>query len=150
MAGDLETYFAGSTLSRDLLDLIKGDRLGEGSARQVFRYALHDDLVVKFETGAASFQNAVEWELWGWAKDTPMERWLAPCRRISACGTILIQDRCEPLPKRLIPKKLPAFLNDTKVENFGVLKGRVVCCDYGIAIAAIRRSSRRMVKASWT
>lgn len=144
-----ESFFTGSVLSRDLFGLVAGDKLGEGMARQVHEYALDSKLVVKFETGARSFQNAAEWEFWTWVRGTDLERWFAPCRYVSACGCILIQDRCEPLPVRRRPKMLPAFMTDVHPDNFGVLGGRVVCFDYGFGLSVIRRTSRRMVKARW-
>jgi hypothetical protein len=62
---------------------------------------------------------------------------------------MLIQRYCEPLREVELPKLLPDFLCDLKRENFGMFDGRVVCCDYGTAHSAIRRTSRKLVKAEW-
>jgi hypothetical protein len=149
MANDAAAFFAGSTLSRDLFDLVTGEKLGEGTARQVFAYAMDEKLAIKFEGGRGSFQNVSEWELWSWVGGTKMAKWFAPCRHISACGTILLQDRCEPIQLKQLPKRLPSYLADLKKENFGMLNGRVVCCDYGMALSAIRSVPKRMQKAVW-
>lgn len=152
----------------ELEHLFIGRKLGEGTARKV--YALKDpwswtthnetgapinddrnpSFVVKFEkTERGAFQNAQEWAVWKWVRGTTMEKWFAPCEAISPCGMYLIQRRVEPLRANELPKKLPAFLQDIQQENFGRLGEKIVCCDYGTNVAAIRSSNKRLVKVDW-
>lgn len=134
----------------ELLSVVRGDKLGEGVARKVYAVLLNDSLVIKVESASRSFQNVAEWEVWDWVKsDTSLARWFAPCRNISACGLYLIQDRCEPIRDSERPKTLPAFLCDLKRENFGLLNGKVVCCDYGMILSMVRYWSRKQIKANW-
>jgi hypothetical protein len=116
-------------------DMYIGGKLGEGVYRTV--YALGPEEVVKFESNAGNFCNIKEWELWRQIKDCKRQaRWFAPCIHISPSGQALVQVRTEVLTKRfqverILPKKVPSFLWDLKPENWGVLKGKVVCHDYG-------------------
>lgn len=144
------------TRRKELQSLFLGEQIGEGMSRKVYEY--HDPLtgavdraVVKYEGQlvAGHFQNVAEWEIWEWVRATPMQKWFAPCYAISPCGLYLIQARVDPLRRKEWPKKLPAFLGDLKTENFGMLEGRVVACDYGTGISAIRSSGKRMVACHW-
>lgn len=136
-------------IGRELRSILLGEQLGRGIARTVYRNAADGRYVVKIEDGAKSFQNVAEWELWGWVSGTPMSKWFAPCRSISAAGAVLVMDYVEPLRTAELPKRLPAFLCDLKPENFGMLDGRVVARDYGTCLWAIRATNRRLVKAKW-
>lgn len=105
--------------------------------------------VIKVQKGHTGyFQNVAEWLLWETARATRLARWLAPCVAISPCGLYLIQRRVEPLRRRDLPKRMPTFLSDLKRENFGMLEGKVVCCDYGLGVdaGAIKTKLR---KARW-
>ena len=135
---------------RELRSVALGDLLGEGLSRKVYVCKLNSHYVVKIEAGGGSFQNIAEWDTWSWLSTEPaMARWLAPCEFISTCGMMLIQRRVEPIRRGELPKKLPAFLTDIKLDNFGMLHGKVVCCDYGTIGASVRRAPKRMVKAVW-
>lgn len=126
-------YFPG-TVQRDLFNVLCGDRLGKGTAREVYECTLDPTKVIKIEYANASFQNVMEWDIWLWASHGPLKKWFAPCRFISGCGIVMVQDRVQPLPKTYkLPKKLPSLIGDLKRENFGLLKGRLVTCDYGTA-----------------
>ena len=110
-----------------------GDKLGDGSAREVFELQLDDTKVVKIEQGNGSFQNVVEWEIWCRYKDNPrVAKWLCPCHYISASGSMLIMSKAANLRDEEIPKRVPKFLLDHKKDNFGMLDGKVVCRDYGL------------------
>jgi hypothetical protein len=140
-----------STVSRDLMSLVVGDFIGEGSARMVFAYKPAPDThVIKFETEAGQFQNICEWETWCWLRDNKdRARWLAPCTDISSNGAILVQRRVSPIRERELPKKLPAFLCDLKPENFGMLDGRVVAADYGTVMSCLEQAPLKLVAAEW-
>ena len=113
--------------------LILGEkRIGYGMSRDVYHCQINEDWVIKIETQAGGyFQNALEWRTWSQLQDTPAAKWLAPCYHISDSGNILIQQRTIPLRKEEAPKTLPEWLSDTKLTNYGLYKGRVVCHDYG-------------------
>lgn len=134
---------------REYKSVLCADLIGKGSAREVYHLKTNADFVVKIETRIRSFQNIAEWEIWSFVQGGPLEKWFAPCQFISNAGTVLIQRKVTPLRECELPKKLPALLGDLKIENFGLLNGRFVCCDYGTGVHAIRTASRRMIKADW-
>ncbi len=132
----------------DAFNLLCGDKIGEGVHRTVFACRLRDDLVVKVETEPAFryFANVHEMKFWCDADDWARE-WLAPCRYMSPDGRILLQDRCDPVPRDFaMPEKMPAFMTDLKRSNFGMMKGELFCVDYAMTIPAY---GRRMKKADW-
>ena len=134
---------------REMRSLVLGPKLGEGSARKVYLCRMNPEYVVKVEMGGCSFQNVAEWDIWNWVRGGSLEKWFAPCEMISTCGSILVQRRTEPVRSAELPKRVPEFLTDLKVENFGMFNGRIVCFDYGTVSSCIRRTSRKMVKATW-
>lgn len=144
---DILDEFFHNVIAKDFAGLMLGEKLGWGSARQVYAFAMRPDTVLKIETVAGSFQNIREWEFWrDNCEVTDIKRWLAPCVSISACGTILVQKRTTPVSKRDLPDKMPGFLTDLKPCNFGFIDERIVCHDYALHIA---HASTRMRKANW-
>lgn len=137
-----------STLARDLFNMIAGDHLGGGIAREVFVHGQDSDLVLKIETESRSFQNVLEWEAWQRLRDTEHAKWFAPCVSISSCGLILVQKRT--MPALHYPDTLPAFITDTHMGNFGTIDGQFVCHDYGANLLMERGMTKRMVKANWS
>lgn len=143
---DVRAYFD-NTITLDLFQLICGDVLGSGAGRTVYECMIRPDLVVKVETPSHSFQNQSEWRFWNdWRMDADMKKWLAPCEAISACGTVLLQRRTEPVHPDHYPDRLPKFLTDTKRSNFGILDGKFVCHDYGLVVSTV---STALKKAEW-
>lgn len=143
---DVKKYFT-NTVSLDLLGLICGEEIGHGVARTVYDCRVREDLVVKIETAGTSFQNIKEWEFWrSWEFNKDVKRWLAPCYSISPCGSILMQYRTEPIPSGKFPSKMPKFLTDMKKSNYGLLKGKVVCHDYGLVVTEVNTTVR---KSEW-
>lgn len=139
-------YF-GNIVSADLFRVICGRELGFGEGRTVYECDIRPDLVIKIETPSHSFQNQGEWRFWNdWRHDADMRTWLAPCEAISPCGTVLLQQRTQPIPREHYPKRLPQFLTDTKRSNFGLLEGRIVCHDYGLVVSEVATD---MVEAEW-
>lgn len=134
-------------VTRDILALMLGARLGSGIARSVYVFRPNPTLVVKIEEDAGSFQNIIEWTTWNEVSDTKWAVWFAPCHHISPCGTALIQSRTHPLGTP--PDKIPNFFADLKPENWGMLDGRPVAHDYGytclssMGLARARLSKRR-------
>jgi hypothetical protein len=123
----------GTTLNREFFHLIVGQTLGAGEFRIVFEHLHRDDLVLKFETHAQSFQNIAEWDFWNDnKKNKRVAQWLAPCEFISPCGIILAMKKTiRPVPADY-PKTVPEFLTDLKRTNFGMYEGRLVAHDYGL------------------
>lgn len=139
-----------TTMSKDLMWFILGEKIGSGMDREVFEFIPNKDYVIKVETNG--FQNVREWELWNEIKDTKMAKWFAPCIDISSCGIYLLQKRTEKIPQSEYPKKTPHFFTDQKYDNFGVIiekgKKRFVCHDYGTFPLTIGYKEK-LLKANW-
>ena len=132
----------------DAFNMLCGEKIGEGCHREVFECKLIPEVVVKVEKDThRMFANVMEAKFWEDFKDYPkVADWLAPVTNLSPDGRILLQARCAVLNERdhTIPEKLPAFLTDTKYENFGVLDGGIVCLDYAFTIVNPRTNLRRV------
>lgn len=119
-------------LGDEFIDILCGDKIGEGISREVFKCRLRDDWIVKVEREGSWHQNIREYAIWEevryWKK---MSKWFAPCEYISPHGLVLIQKKVTPAYKKDLPEKIPAFFTDVKEENFGMLDGKLVCFDYG-------------------
>lgn len=128
----------------EIVNTLCGDLIASGSSRSVFAHAHRPDLVVKVEDAARSFQNIREWTIWeDFKHDDKAAKWLAPCVSISPWGSVLVQRRVSPLPHDFgLPARLPHFLTDLKPHNFGILEGRLVCCDYGSIIYEIEEKEK--------
>lgn len=136
------------TVSLDLFDILLGKKIGYGSGREVYEHRLDSSLVVKIETSAGSFQNIMESHMWHEVSETPFAKWFAPVVAISACGTVLVMKKAEPARKDEYPEKIPSFFTDRKYQNFGMIKGKFVCIDYGSTILT-RGFTKKMEKAKW-
>ena len=121
-----------SVVKDDFIRLFCGELIAEGVARKVYEVVGNPKLVVKVETTQETFQNVTEWQLWNELQFTQYGIHLAPCRRISPCGLVLIQERTCELPDVLSLTNVPEWLGDVKEENFGILDGRLVCHDYAL------------------
>lgn len=136
---------------RDLKEFARymcGKKLGSGAYRDVYVLNFNDDYVVKIERDGCQFQNIIEWQFWeDHQYKKGIAKWLAPCASISEKGTIMIQKRTTPiLTKKGMPAKLPKFLGDCHIHNFGKLNGKVVCHDYAINNPKI---PLQLVKKKW-
>lgn len=143
-----DEYFQ-ATIERDFFHFMCGDLLGAGAYRNVYVFAPDPRFVIKIETGAQSFSNIREWDLWHDAQHMGKEvsDWLAPCVAISACGTVLRQRRT--LPAKTFPDKIPVWMTDTKRQNFGLIGSRFVAHDYGNHLVCNSGLSTRLRKADW-
>jgi len=136
-------------VDRAMRGMLLGDYLGGGISRSVYVYEPDHTKVIKImDKESAYFQNQMEYEYWEkLGSNKEARKWLAPCHSISECGLILIQDRTTPLAEYTkLPVKVPVFLRDTHKANFGMLKGKIVCHDYGLLNATF---SMRLRKANW-
>lgn len=144
-------------VDRALRDLLLTNKVGSGMSRDVYTTTLLPDCVVKVEDTHGKFQNALEWEIWKRAKKLGVHHWLAPCVFISGDGMVLVQKKTRrPLPSEL-PKKMPAWMGDFKLGNYGVLerkgkKPRFVCHDYGYGWSSLKHglASKKMVRCDWS
>ncbi|CCG43263.1 hypothetical protein [Magnetospirillum molischianum] len=117
------------TVQHEFNDLLLGDKLGSGCYRDVYELAINPRLVMKIEIrDSRQFCNVCEWEVWNELRGTEWEKFLAPCRWISHSGSVLIQERTEPITK--LPTQLPSFMTDIKLSNLGKIGRRVVAHDY--------------------
>ena len=133
---------------REAKGLFLGEKLGEGIARKVYVFRPDPKLVVKIEHGSRSFQNVLEYEAWNYLR-TKHAKWLAPCRSISPCGSMLLQWRADSLRESEKFKRLPKFLVDIKRENFGMIGDQMVCFDYGTLIHSLNLTSTALIPAKW-
>lgn len=134
----------------DIAGMLLGEKIGSGQFRDVYAHATNPDYVVKVENGARSFHNVAEYDLWKAVEDKPIAKWFAPVSHISPAGSVLVMRRVEHLPKQFLPKQVPDFFTDLKVDNWGLFEGRPVCCDYGLTLLLDRMtSSGRMKRATW-
>lgn len=133
-----------SKIFEDAFNLLCGTSLGEGIHRKVFECHLDPSLVVKVETSGdhRTFANFREMDVWNNLEHTKLSKWLAPCVSLSMSGLILLQKRVKPIRREEMPKKLPGFLTDLKVENFGILDGQVVCVDYALTLHNYEKKMR--------
>jgi hypothetical protein len=128
----------------DFLNLFCGPMLGQGMSRTVFLNRFDTTKVIKVERDDGRFQNIIEYKIWKDCEGTVLEKYLAPIHDMSENGKILIMERCMPLPTKEEAKQggsdiyknlmLPDVLTDFKPSNYGILKGQVVCCDYGTSL----------------
>lgn len=149
MLDESEISFDSKHIAAELADVVSGRRLGGGAYRLVFACAIDKSLVFKVQKDKYRFDNVCEWEAWWQYRHMPsIAKWLAPCIAISPCGTVLLQARTTPLQNA--PEKLPAFLCDTKMANYGTIgKGknkRVVCHDYGFLLPGPLKTGMKKVK----
>jgi hypothetical protein len=138
--------FFESITAKEFFNLFADEQIGKGVFRTVFR-GTDKTLVLKYEHDPKSFCNVNEWQIWNKVKnDRALKRWFAPCVDISPCGTWLVQKYAENIKREQFPKRVPAFLTDFQVANWGKFNGRIVCRDYGHNLALDRGISRAMRK----
>lgn len=123
-----------NTISSDLFKLVIGKEIGFGHSRKVFEYLPDPNMVIKCEDSGDAFANVLEFKLWQDLQyNKHAKKWVAPCYTLSANGIWLLQARTDPPPRSFKwPKQVPAWLTDCKKENFGLLKGKLVCHDYAL------------------
>lgn len=134
---------------KDAFNLLCGSLIGQGQFRQVFECTLNSDYVIKVEVenidGWRSFHNVLEVEFWREHQyNDDIAPWLAPIHSWSPDMRVIAQRRVTRIPDEQLPKKMPKFLTDVKPGNYGMLDGRVVCCDYARTVSAIPLSKRKV------
>ena len=143
------SFLESKTIVGDIANVLLGKQIASGSSREVFVCRMDKTFVVKVEERAGSFQNIREHQIWEEVVYADkIAQWFAPCEYISPCGTVLIQKRVEPAYKKDFPDKMPQCFTDRQYANFGMLDGKLVCCDYGSWLQ-VNGFSSRMIKANW-
>lgn len=129
----------------DFADFFCGDVIGQGETRSVYEYKIDPRFVIKIDRGGC-FNNVAEWDIWNNLKNTPHGNFLAPCISISSCGRIMMQRRTTPAHIEKMPKSIPSFFTDTKLQNWGRLGNLIVCHDFANHKFY---TNIRMINASW-
>ena len=126
----------------DMAKFLVGRHIGSGIHRDVYEYALDHTKVIKIER--KHFYNIYEYEFWCQiSENKEIRKWFAPIHWISNFGTILIQSKTTPLHFDQVSKlKVPDFLTDVKMDNFGWFEGRLVCHDYAFMSRVFYRGLR--------
>ena len=123
---------------RELAEFVLGKRLGGGMSREVFLNRADNNTVIKVENYADHKQNVMEWLVWNQFQNVKgIGKWLCPCHSMSHSGTFLVMERARDLEPHEMPKRVPSFISDVKLENFGMLNGKVVLRDYGTITLAL-------------
>lgn len=143
-----ESIFQRFPNTEDFLAQYAGEILGKGSVRRVYAMKGHPSFVLKHETHEeGTFQNVAEWLLWNNARYMEEgRRWLAPCAAISPDGTVLIQKRTRPITLEERPERIPIWMTDPKLANWGRYEGRPVMHDYGLTLLTNGVATKRMKK----
>lgn len=146
----LHTQRYGATIINDTLGLLLGRRLARGTYRDVYECAIDTALVVKIEARKVEFCNQTEWAIWLNSFKTQWRQWLAPCISISCFGVALVMRKTLPMHESQRPALVPNFLEDLKLENWGMFDGRPVVHDYGNhRIFDLAQGLHRMVPGRW-
>lgn len=138
-----------SVIEHDFFYYMCAELLGTGQFRDVYVLRSNPKWVLKFETGSQSFSNIREWDTWNDSEHMGPEvrKWLAPCKSISPCGTVLMQRRTT--PAKIYPEKIPTWMTDTKKSNFGMIGRQFVAHDYGNHLICNSGMTKRLRKAKW-
>jgi hypothetical protein len=134
-----------------IIEKLRGQYKGHGSARSVYQCKMHPGFVVKYQHNGR-FDNVIENEIWEslcmadwWSK------WLAECVFISKTGKILVQEKVLlKESKKDYPKKIPTFFTDIKIENYGFVGDQLKCCDYAYVLQRLTGCmNKKMRRAAW-
>jgi len=136
-------------MGNEYKDILLGKKLGEGCYRNVYQCKLGYNLVVKVEKDEYDFHNIKEWNIWKEIEYADICKWFAPCYHISPNGKILIQEKVEFSRRKDYPEKIPSFFTDIQLANFGFIKDRFVCSDYGSTVVTGSFSENKMKKTDW-
>ena len=128
-----------STLNNDMLSCIVWEYLWSWVSRAVYVHALDETKVIKLEWAdwrcniqEEIIYNQVQWLEWSLAR---VKDWFAPIYWVSPLWKVLCMARTTPHEESWkkdsdLPKKVPSFLWDVKIDNFWRYKWKFVCHDY--------------------
>lgn len=134
-------------LLSDFTDFFCGGIIGQGTSRSVYEYRMDSRLVLKIDS-SGQFNNVAEWDIYHNLKSTPYGKFLAPCVHISSCGRVLLQRKTKPVQLTDLPKDIPSFMSDSKLQNWGRIGKNIVCHDYANH-SFYNPDSLSMVPALW-
>lgn len=139
----VEILGADQATKDSVLCVLVGEKIGAGVFRDVYAIPGQPDVVLKVEDRGAQFCNIMEWTLWDQLQDREAGKWLAPCIHLSGLGgKALIMKRTTPITaKAWKALRIPAWMGDVKRENWGLIKGKPVCHDYGLLGSILRRGT---------
>ena len=150
-------YNFNDIVMNDLCSSLLGEKLGTGSARDVYVLSYDTSKVVKIAKDGGR-QNILEYETWCSVQYSDYHsKWFAPCVWISDGGNVLIQERAVPIiPPKLdkdykvmidkIPDKIPNYFTDIKLTNFGFIDGRFCCVDYALNLMKEYGMTKRTIR----
>ena len=152
----LELFAKDFHLLHDFFDFFCGRHVGSGSSRSVYEFGLEKKYVVKIQRqddpSVRNFENIHEFDTYfNLLHHHPkLAAFLAPATNISSCGRILMMYQTKPIKdKQKMPKVIPAFLTDTKIQNWGTLpNGKVVCHDYANT-TVLSKVNTKLVQPKW-
>lgn len=127
-----------------------GKLISQGLNRDVYECKHDPNWVVKIQR-TQNFDNVIEWRLWNAFYDgTNYNEHLADCLTISESGLVLFQKRVTHGNIEDYPKKVPAYFTDFKIQNYGWIGERFVCCDYSNCLDMMTGIvPDRLKKADW-
>jgi len=140
-------------INDSMLQMFTTHKLGSGSTRSVYQLRENKNRVMKVCDEINADANVIEWNIWcDFCKTKEGKRWLAKCYYTTDNRRVMIQEKLTVITDKndpRLPKKIPRFLTDTKVTNWGVdKKGRVKCLDYGLVLVA-QKNPWKLKKAKW-
>ncbi len=138
----------------DFISSLCGENIGSGVYRDVFVSNLNHDHVIKVEREGSNC-NMVEAMIWEEIREFKndlawVKKWFAPVHWISPNGRILVMTKTNPKDhgRYTPPKKIPAFMWDVKLDNFGWIGKNYVCHDYAQFHNMIHYP-KKMKNANW-
>lgn len=153
----LELFKQDFHLLHDFFDFFCGSWIGSGNSRTVYVYAPDPTYVLKInrkEDGKTAFENINEWDTYHnvMHKSPQLGKFLCPVAQISGCGRILMMKKTTPIKdKQKMPKQIPAFLADTKIQNWGRLpNGKIVCHDYANSHIYSKMTTKLITPEWWS
>lgn len=156
MTDQLDQTTHGPVVTHDLIRSLLGERIGYGISREVYSVPLARHLVAKVARidsvhPVGIIANVQEYATWEAVTMFPdhVRQWFCPCHSISIHGTTLFMERAEPINREQLPKDVPVYFTDLKLENWGMYKGKPVCLDYANLLIVNQLLSKRTKKATW-
>lgn len=120
----------------ELYSSLVGERISNGSFRDVYECPLNNNWVTKVQIDPQGTSNMIEYFMWQDIQThapKSVQKWFCPLIFLSPCGRLLIAQKCDTQNIKK-PTKVPHFLSDCRMENFGMLDGRLVVIDYDFTL----------------
>lgn len=147
--------FNNEELYKSCAQMIIGKHLGRGYSRDVYIHAMEPSIVVKIAMNADGvIANTNEFDIWDevqhWkGKYENLKNFFCPVTAMSSDCKVLFMKRTQPLRVEDIPNEVYTWVTDQKLENFGILDGRLVIHDYGLTLIKNGGITNRKRKADF-